>query len=77
MWYSFRGSSYRIGYAESQDGVVWDRIDHEAGIDRSPSGWDSEMIEYPYVMDKNGERHMFYNGNGYGQTGIGYARWHA
>ena len=73
MWYSYRGSSYRIGYAESNDGVVWVRKDEEAGIDVSQEGWDSEMIEYPCVFDHSGSRYMLYNGNGYGATGIGLA----
>jgi len=73
MWYSYRGQSYRIGYAESDDGISWQRKDDLVGIDVSSSGWDSEMIEYPYVFDHNGRRYLLYNGNGYGQTGIGLA----
>ncbi len=73
MWYSYRGESYRIGYADSHDGVTWTRKDEEAGIDVSPEGWDSEMIEYPCVFDHEGRRYMLYNGNGYGATGIGLA----
>lgn len=73
MWYSFRGSSYRIGYAESQDGRQWSRLDDHCGIDTSPTGWDSEMIEYPFVFDHAGVRYMLYNGNGYGKTGFGLA----
>jgi hypothetical protein len=74
MWYAYRGGRYRIGYAESDDGLAWKRKDHEVGIDVSEAGWDSEMIEYAYVMTSAGSRHMFYNGNGYGRSGIGYAR---
>lgn len=82
MWYSYRGgkdyrtrgkNSYRIGYAESTDGVVWKRQDERVGIDVSESGWDSEMIEYPYVFDYMSNRYMFYNGNGFGRSGVGYA----
>jgi hypothetical protein len=73
MWYSYRGQAYRIGYAESRDGIHWVRKDEEVGIDVSESGWDSEMIEYPFVFDHKGERYMLYNGNGYGKTGIGLA----
>lgn len=73
MWYSFRGQSYRIGYAESEDGRNWIRRDHLVGIEVSISGWDSEMIEYPFVFDHNGQRFMLYNGNGYGKTGFGIA----
>jgi hypothetical protein len=73
MWYSYRGESYRIGYAESADGIEWVRKDAEVGIDVSASGWDSQMIEYPFVFDHQGERYMLYNGNDYGKTGIGLA----
>jgi hypothetical protein len=73
MWYSYRGPSYRIGYAESEDGLSWTRRDDLVGIDVSASGFDSEMIEYAYVFDHKGERHMLYNGNGYGKSGIGLA----
>ena len=74
MWFSYRGDSYRIGYAESFDGKSWTRFDDMAGIDVSPSGWDSEMIEYPFVFDHKGQRFMLYNGNGYGASGFGLAQ---
>lgn len=73
MWYSYRGDSYRIGYAESDDGLEWIRRDDLAGIDVSNAGWDSEMVEYACILDRDGERTMLYNGNGYGETGIGRA----
>jgi len=73
MWYSYAGEKYRIGYAESHDGLEWERKDDKAGIDVSSDGWDSEMIEYSYVFDHKGNRYMLYNGNNYGETGFGYA----
>lgn len=76
MWFSYRsgtGQKYRIGYARSQDGYNWNLALHNTGIDVSASGWDSEMIEYPFVFDHNGQRYMLYNGNGYGKTGFGLA----
>lgn len=73
MWYSHRGESYRIGYAQSEDGLSWIRLDSEAGIDVSESGWDSDMIEYPHVFNHGRNRYMLYNGNGYGKTGFGLA----
>jgi hypothetical protein len=75
MWYSIRSrtSPYRIGYAESTDGLRWIRKDDEAGIARSESGWDSEMICYPAVIDAGGRRLMFYNGNRHGASGFGVA----
>ncbi len=77
MWYSYRGNNeietYRIGYAESENGLDWTRKDNEVGIDVSQNGWDSEMICYPYIFDHNDNRYMLYNGNGYGKTGFGLA----
>jgi hypothetical protein len=73
MWYACRGAAYRIGYAESADGLQWERRDGEAGLDVSASGWDSEMVGYPCVFDHRGRRYMLYNGNGFGETGIGLA----
>lgn len=75
MWYSIRSHSrpYRIGYAESPDGRTWERLDHLAGISSSETGWDSEMICYPCVVDARGKRYMFHNGNRHGATGFGYA----
>lgn len=74
MWYSYRGEHYKIGYAESKDGINWSRIDNKVGINRSIEGWDNEMIEYAYVFDYNGDRYMTYNGNGFGKSGIGLAK---
>lgn len=75
MWYSIRSRSrpYRIGYAESKDGLNWVRKDNETGIEASAQGWDSEMICFPCVIDAKGKRYMFYNGNRHGATGFGYA----
>ncbi len=73
MWYSYRGANYRIGYAESLDGIRWERKDDSVGIDVSTSGWDSEMIEYPYVIAHDRKKYLFYNGNEFGKEGIGLA----
>lgn len=77
MWFAHRAtkeiSTYRIGFASSRDGIIWDRDDKSAGIDVSPDGWDSEMICYPYVFEHLQRKYMLYNGNGYGKTGFGLA----
>ncbi len=73
MWFAARGESYRLAYAESGDGIEWSRKDADAGLAPSSSGWDAEMVEYPLVFDYGGSRHMLYNGNGYGATGVGHA----
>lgn len=77
MWFSYRsgtGTAYRIGYAESRDGADWQLKLDQAGIDVSGTGWDSEMIEYPFVFSHEGETYMLYNGNGFGRSGVGLAR---
>lgn len=74
MWYSYRGKiNYRIGYAESNDGISWERKDRQVGITPSRTGWDSSMIEYPFVIKNKNRMYMFYNGNDFGKTGFGYA----
>lgn len=77
MWFGYRQAqqTYRIGYAESTDGLIWERKDDLGGLDVSEAGWDSEMVEYPFVFDHKGGRYMLYNGNGYGKNGFGYAKW--
>ena len=73
MWYSYRGEQYRIGYAESADGMQWERRDEEVGMAPSASGWDAHSNEYPWVFDHQGRRYMLYNGDRYGFTGFGLA----
>ncbi len=77
MWiaYKTKEQSYRIGYAESNDGIDWVRKDHLSKIDISQEAddWDHEMIEYPYVFTHKNRKYMFYNGNGYGTNGAGLA----
>lgn len=73
-WYSYNwGAGYRIGYAESPDGVRFIRKDNLAGITPSPEGWDSEAMMHPCVVEHDGRWLMFYNGNGFGRDGIGLA----
>lgn len=81
MWFCYRGSkdfrggrdSYRIGYATSKNLLDWERDDQAAGIDVSDGEWDSAMVTYPCVIEVGSEYLMFYNGNGFGATGFGYA----
>ncbi len=73
MWYCYRGDTYRIGYAFSQDGVHWQRHDHLAGIDYSTSGWDSTSLCYPHVFAYQDHLYLLYCGNDYGREGLGLA----
>lgn len=75
LWYSIRTFSkgYRLGYAESPDGIHWQRHDDQIGLEPSPHGWDSQMVCFAAVLAVNGQTYMFYNGNNYGETGFGVA----
>jgi hypothetical protein len=75
MFYSIRYKEklYRLGYATSPDGIYWERRDEEIGIDVSETGWDADMICYPAVITVHNRTYLFYNGNGNGKTGFGYA----
>jgi predicted GH43/DUF377 family glycosyl hydrolase len=74
-WYSVNDGihGYRIGYAESKDGLSWTRHDDRAGIAPSDAGWDSEAQAYPAVVRYGDRWFMFYNGNAFGRDGIGLA----
>ena len=73
MWYCVRGDNYRMGYAESADGLTWTRLDDRDVIAPSSEGWDAEMIAYPVVHGAPEHRVLLYNGSGFGRTGIGVA----
>lgn len=81
MWYCFRDSAdyrdgagaYRIGYAESADGLDWQRMDEACGLAPGQAPWASTMTCYPFVTQIDDRVVMFFNGNGFGRTGFGYA----
>jgi hypothetical protein len=73
MWYSRRHPTYRPGYAESADGLSWERRDDELRFVPAAETWEQESMSYPAVFDHGGRRFMFYNGNSYGRTGFGIA----
>lgn len=73
MWFCHRGAAYRIGTAESMDGITWRHSADPPFPDVSITGWDSEMVCYPSLCEHQGRRYLFYNGNRYGLTGFGVA----
>jgi hypothetical protein len=88
MWYCFRDSvdyrdgrgAYRIGYARSPDGSRWIRDDDAEGLGPEHLGaagadWAVTMTCYPFVVRLGGEVAMFFNGNGFGRSGFGWALW--
>lgn len=76
MWYSYVPAGtreYVIGYAESEDGIRFERRDDLAGIETSADGFDAHALAYPAVFRHNGSLFMLYNGDGNGRTGFGLA----
>ncbi|MDC0096455.1 hypothetical protein OAI58_09235 [Amylibacter sp.] len=76
MWYSCKShnyENYNLGYAESSDGNNWQRLDEKIHFDRDIGGFDEEMRAYPEVINLQSGKYMFFNGNGYGRSGIGLA----
>ena len=76
LFYSIRRRSlgaYRLGYAESVDGIHWVRKDDEMGLDVSASGFDSEAIMYSAVINVEDRTYCFYNGNNFGEEGFAVA----
>lgn len=82
MYYSYRKAknyrtdvkkSYKIGFAESKDGISWIKKDNIIDLQTSNDGWDSIMLAYPHVYEYQNKKYMLYNGNGFGHSGFGYA----
>lgn len=75
LWYSVRnaGENYRIGHARRSPDGSWETRDDEGALFPAHQGWDSEMVEYPWVFSHHGKRYMLYCGNRYGLTGFGLA----
>ena len=76
LFYSIRRRSiaaYRLGYAESTDGINWVRKDGEIGLDVSPNKFDSNAIMYSAVISVRDKTYCFYNGNNFGEEGFGVA----
>lgn len=79
MLYSGIGSRwgyYSISEAVSNDGYNWSRGKGDENLTLAPGKagtWESQMVEYPSLIEENGKLRLFYCGNGYGATGIGTA----
>lgn len=66
----FKNKTYSIEYAKWID-KKWVRQGQLPGLEKSEQGWDSLMVCYPYILPNSNL--LFYNGNHFGRSGIGYA----
>ncbi len=72
-FYSIRRRSlmaYRMGYAESGDGVTWVRDDARINLEPGPGSEDDTAIMYAAPIVVGSKLLCFYNGNDFGKTGI-------
>ncbi len=83
MMYSLRNTrdyrqnpdhSYHLRFAESQDGLTWVKQPNNIWERESFAAWENQMQAYPNLFIADDKLMMFYNGNGFGQTGIGLAQ---
>ena len=76
MWYTGDdGSNYRIGYATSTDGIVWEKHPDNPALDLGASGtWDDSLVFAPTVLFDGAKYQMWYTGDdGSSRHRIGYA----
>jgi len=76
MWISTFGHAYRIRSLVSKDGLEWERVpsgpDGDLGVG-AEGEFDDHQRSYASVVKHGDEHRMWYTGNGFGATGIGYA----
>jgi len=65
---------YSLCETKSKDGIFWQKLGTPKGLERSPSGWDSNCMAYPSSFTHKGTRYCLYSGNENGKGGIGVAR---
>jgi predicted GH43/DUF377 family glycosyl hydrolase len=76
MWYTgahgtLSDYDWRIGYAESDDGLSWTR--HPAPVLDPGAGWESWLVYAPSVLFDGARYHMWYTGHNTSNVNLGYA----
>ena len=71
--YKNKGRNYKIGFAENFKNK-WVRKDNKIKFKFSKCGFDKQMQEYASIVNYGEDHFMFYNGNNYGEEGIGIAK---
>lgn len=75
LFHAIRRKQYSIGHAvrdpESENGA-WQRLNADV-LGPGTDAWEDSATCYPALIRAGGRLLMFYNGNGYGRTGLGVA----
>jgi len=70
----YDGTNFTIGYATSDDGIVWSKYASNPVLDLGDSGsWDEMGVSSPTVILKDDIYHMWYTGNDEANMKIGSA----
>ena len=76
MWISTFGHAYRVRSLVSADGLTWARVpsgpDGDLGVG-APGAFDSEQRCYAAAVPHAGGWRLWFTGNGFGHTGMGFA----
>ncbi len=76
MWVSTFGPAYRVRSLTSANGLDWSwnasDADGDLGVG-APGAFDDVQRSYASVVRHGDEYRMWYTGNGFGRTGMGYA----
>jgi predicted GH43/DUF377 family glycosyl hydrolase len=75
MWYNGNGYPFiqAGGYAESPDGIHWEKHPDNPVFTPVPSDWESQFIGMNTLMFADGLYHLWYGAAGQITNGIGYA----
>ena len=75
MWYGgWNGSTLRLGYATSTDGIEWVRYEHNPVLNLGDAGeFDDTRIQKGEVLIINDEFHLWYTGRSSSIAALGYA----
>ena len=77
LFYSIRRidlAAYALGYAESSDGIHWQRMDDRMGLGTSDGQFDSTALSYTAIITSAGSKYCLYNGDFFGREGFAAAR---
>jgi len=67
---------YNLSRALSHDGIEWERCEDNIFVNSgNVSQWDAVNTSYAHTQTIKGRHFLFYNGNGCGRSGVGYAEW--
>ncbi len=74
-WYSFNtGSDWKINQATSTDGINWINYSNNPVLQKGVSSWDDDHVFYPFVILKNRQYLLYYQGMSQGVSKIGLAK---